>query len=83
MKVQLEEVSAEIKKAGVPVVTKVIRKEDIAQSVLDYAKEVTADLVIIMIRAESKLAEFTVGSSARDIISESAIPVLSIRPGYK
>lgn len=83
MKNQLEEVSAEIKKAGVPVVTNVIRKEDIANSVLEYAKEVSADLIIIMIRAESKLAEFTVGSSARDIVSESPIPVLTIRPGYK
>lgn len=83
MKKQFEEVSAEIQKAGVPVVTKVIRKDDIAESVLAYAQQVNADLIIIMTSAESKLAEFTVGSSARDIISESMIPVLSIRPGYK
>ncbi len=83
MKAQLEEVSAEIKKSGVPVVTKVLRKEDITESVLDYAKDVKADLLIIMTSAESKLAEFTVGSSARTIITDSTIPVMSIRPGYK
>jgi nucleotide-binding universal stress UspA family protein len=83
MKAQLEEVSEEIKKAGVLVVSKVIRKEDITESVLDYAKSVNADLLVIMTSAESKLAEFTVGSSARTVISESSIPVLSIRPGYK
>ncbi len=83
MKKQLEEVSADIQKAGVKVVTKVIRKDDIADSVIEYAQEVGADLIIIMTSAELKISEFTVGSSARSIISESLTPVLSIRPGYK
>ncbi|CAN5187382.1 universal stress protein [soil metagenome] len=83
MKKQLEEVTAEIKKAGVTVVSEVIRNEDIADSVIQYAQKNQADLIIIMTSAELKLSEFTVGSSARSIISESLTPVMSIRPGYK
>lgn len=83
LKKQLQEVKIQIEEAGVPVVQEAIRNDNVAKSVLDYAERVEADLVIIMTAEENKLAEFTLGSSAKKIITQSPIPVLSIRPGYK
>lgn len=83
LKKQLQEVSEQIEEAGVPVVKKAIRHENVANSVLEYSHEIDADLIIIMTAEENKLAEFALGSSAKKVITESPIPVLSIRPGYK
>lgn len=80
---QLDDVAWEIQDAGVPVVTEVRKSENVAKSVMDYAEKIDADLIIIMTADESKLTNFAFGSSARTVISESKIPVLSIRPGYK
>jgi len=80
IKLQLDEVSEKVKNAGVPVKVARLRHDDIADSVMDYAEEVNADLVIIMTRQESKVNEFVVGSSARKVISECKVPVLSLRP---
>lgn len=80
---QLDEVAWEIQDAGVPVVTEIRKSESVAKSVMDYAEKIDADLLIIMTADETKLSNFAFGSSARTVISESQIPVLSMRPGYK
>lgn len=83
LKKQLDEVAQQVKDAGIPVITKVIRNEGVATSVLEYAESVYADLIMIMTAEENTLAEFALGSRAKKVVSESKIPVMSFRPGYQ
>ncbi len=80
IKNQLDEVVDKVKSVGVPVISKMLRHDDISNSILDYAKEVNADLVIIMVRQESRINDLVLGSSARKLVAESKVPVLSLRP---
>ncbi len=76
----LEKVAEEIQQAGVPVVTHVLRHERVSKSVIDYAVSVDADLIIIMVRQERRWNEMIIGSTARSVIENSPIPVLSLKP---
>jgi nucleotide-binding universal stress UspA family protein len=67
-----------ITKQGIPVDAKIIRHHAPSDSVLEHANRVGADLVLIITGQESQLSEMLLGSSARNIISESHIPVLSV-----
>lgn len=69
-----------IKDEGVRCTIKTLRGSDIPQMVLDYGKEVEADLILIMSKAELSMKEFFIGTVAQRIINESEIPVLSYRP---
>lgn len=80
IKNQLDEVAEKVSAAGVKVFTNMLRNDDVADTVIEYSQEINADLVIIMTREESKLNDMVVGSSARKIITESKVPVLSLRP---
>lgn len=80
---QLEDVAWSIQDAGVPVVTEYLKSENVVKAINNYAKKIEADLIMIMTAEESAIAEFALGSSARKIITESHIPVMSIKPGYQ
>lgn len=76
----LEEVEHRISAAGISCSAAQIKYKDVAKGVIDYADEVRADLIIIMTRQETILEEWLLGSHARKIISQSTVPVLSLRP---
>ncbi len=57
-----------------------IEYRDIADSIIDYAVENEADLILIMTRQENIVEELFLGSTARKIVSRSPVPVLSIHP---
>jgi nucleotide-binding universal stress UspA family protein len=80
IKAQLQEVADKVSDAGIKVMTAMLRHDDIADSINEYSKTVNADLVIIMTRQEGKVNEFVIGSSARKVITECKVPVLSLRP---
>jgi len=69
-----------IQENGVPCGNKTVRGKNIAEMVVNYAKEVDADLIMIMSKAEVNLKEFFIGTTAQQVINISPIPVLSIRP---
>lgn len=69
-----------IKDQGVPSSIKTIRGKDISDLVLKYGKEVDADLIMIMSEDQGNFAQFILGTNAQHIISDSEIPVLSVRP---
>jgi nucleotide-binding universal stress UspA family protein len=56
----------------------IIRHQAPSESVLEYAYKTHADLITIVTGQEAQWNEMLFGSSARNIISESTIPVLSI-----
>jgi len=57
-------------------------KDTYASMILNYAFEVDADLIMIMTQQESDWVDFFVGSTAQAIISQSAVPVMSISPQH-
>lgn len=55
----------------------------LADQILDYAKKVDADLIMIMTQQEQDWSKLFIGSSAQHIITHSEIPVCSIIPSMK
>ena len=54
--------------------------KDDYEYVLDYSREVNADLIMIMTHQEGKVRDYYIGAFAHHIINESEIPVLSLTP---
>jgi nucleotide-binding universal stress UspA family protein len=81
---QLEQVRNFIREDNIECTTHLIVAEGnssaLATSVLKYANEIGADLIMIMTQQETKLAQFFLGSSAQTIIRLSNVPVMSIIP---
>ncbi|MBN8703680.1 MAG: universal stress protein [Bacteroidetes bacterium] len=84
---QLAQVKSFIEKSDVKCTAEIIKgikgEETLAQNVIDYAKKVEADLIMIMTQQETDFTEFFIGSSAQEMIQNSEIPVLSIVPTPK
>ncbi len=77
---QLAVVKQQIKEAGVPFTAKVIKGKKISETILHYAPVVNADCIIIMTQQEVGFVEMMVGTSAEQIMNNSMIPVISVRP---
>ena len=54
--------------------------KNVTQATLDYANEIHADMIAIMTEQESNLTSLILGNYAQQMINQSTIPVLSIRP---
>ncbi|MCR5445548.1 MAG: universal stress protein [Bacteroidales bacterium] len=68
-------------KAEIKYVTKFIEVEkNVTVSTLEYANAVKADLITIMTEQESTLTSLFLGTYAQQMINESTIPVLTVRP---
>ena len=80
LKRKQNEVAQMIHDEGIEVKIKSLRYTDVSKAVLDYAEDNDADLIVIMTRQESKLDQIFLGSRARDVITKSIVPVLSLRP---
>jgi len=56
-----------------------IQNSNIANAVIEYAKNVEADIIAITTEENGPIFSFIIGSTAQSIINHSPIPVLSIR----
>lgn len=81
----LEQVEQFIIDKGVRCQAQLIHVSDVSLSkaILNYSEKVNADLVMIMTQQESDFSLYFLGSTARSIINESDIPVMSVRPVKK
>lgn len=81
---QLGQVKTFLEKEGVECTAEIIKgikgKDTLAQNIIEYAKQVDGDLIMIMTQQEIDFTEFFIGSAAQEIINHSPIPVYSIRP---
>lgn len=77
---KMEEAANVIRKNGLKCTTEVIRHDMVSNSILLYATEVDADLLVIMSHAENRFNQLLFGSRINKVISHSDIPVLSFRP---
>lgn len=81
---QLAQVKTFLEKEGIECSAEIIKgtkgKETLAECIIEYAKQVDGDLIMIMTQQEVDFTELFIGSSAQEIINHSPIPVYSIRP---
>ena len=70
-----------IRETGVRAGAKFIRTQgDIADAVLEYGKQIEADLIVIISNKDRSIKEIFSGTSAQRLINNSDIPVLTLRP---
>ena len=55
-------------------------KDTRVSMILNYVKEVDADLIMIMTQPENDWVAFFVDSTSQDILSQSTVPVISLSP---
>lgn len=80
LKRQLNQVEEFIESHNIPVKSELIKGNDVPEEILKYSKNIDADLIIIMTQQEIYWTEMFIGFAAQEIINNSDIPVLSIRP---
>lgn len=69
-----------IKSKGISCTNKSIPTENIAESVVDYANKIEADLIMIMNKPGLSVGEFFQGTDSQKIVDISNIPVMTIQP---
>lgn len=57
-----------------------VRASDPAQTILEYAKQIDADIILLTSKTAVNVKEFFTGTVAEQIINESEIPVLTYHP---
>jgi nucleotide-binding universal stress UspA family protein len=81
---QMSQVHDFVKEHNVECLTEFLQSDDVTESVIEYAKKVKADLIMIMTQEEMNWTDLMfISSSAQQVINSSEIPVLSIRPKAK
>jgi len=69
-----------IKGKGVSCTNKSIGSDNIAETVVEYANKIEADLIMIMNKQELNIKEFFSGTEAQKIVDISNIPVMTVNP---
>ncbi|MBL7883162.1 MAG: universal stress protein [Bacteroidia bacterium] len=77
---KLEQIEEYLKKNDVLYSRKVINGGNQAKATYEYAKEINADLIVIMTDQDETLTGRLLGTYAQQIINHSKIPVMSIQP---
>lgn len=72
-----------IKAKGISCSNKSIASDDIAQTVVEYANKIEADLIIIMNKPTLSIKEYFSGSEAQRIVDISNLPVMTVNPVKK
>lgn len=69
-----------IKSKGISCTNKSIPATDVADTVVEYANKIEADLIMIMNKPDLNIPEFFSGTDAQRIVDISNIPVMTIQP---
>jgi nucleotide-binding universal stress UspA family protein len=71
-----------IKNHGITNVTgeMMVASGEVADAVIDYGKQVKADMILIMTQTETNFKESMIGSSAERVVNHSPIPVMACKP---
>ena len=78
-KLYLERISAELKAQGFNVRAELC-VGNVAESILDYAESVKADLIAMSTHGRNGIGRFLLGSVAEKVIRAAKVPVLLVRP---
>jgi nucleotide-binding universal stress UspA family protein len=77
---QLNQVKHYIDEREVVCTAEMVNGKDVPEELMKYAKQVKADLIMIMTQEEMNWTERFIGSAAQEVINGTDIPVLTIRP---
>lgn len=77
---QLNQVRHYINEREITCTAEMIKGKDVAEELMKYAKQVKADLIMIMTQEEMNWTERFIGSAAQEVINGTDIPVLTIHP---
>jgi nucleotide-binding universal stress UspA family protein len=69
-----------VKNKGVSCTNKSIASNSVAETVVEYANKIEADLIMIMNKPDLSVKEFFGGTDAQKIVDISNVPVLTIQP---
>jgi len=69
-----------IKSKGISCTNKSVPTTDIAQTIVDYANKIEADIIMIMNKPDLGVVEFFKGTDAQRIVDISNVPVMTIQP---
>ncbi len=71
-----------LKKYEVSCDTKLIvnKKQPVHDLIINYAKDIDVDLIMVMTQQEKEIHKFFIGSTAQEIINDADRPVISILP---
>lgn len=72
-----------IKSKGIACTNKSIASDHVAETVVEYANKIEADLIMIMNKTALNVTEFFSGTDAQKIVDISNIPVLTMQPTKK
>lgn len=72
-----------IKAKGVTCSNKTMPSENIAETVVEYANKIEADLIMIMNKPDLSLREMFLGTVSQRVIDISNIPVMTVNPKVK
>ena len=79
---QLDEVKAELDKAGVEhEVRQLVRGMDPAEDLVNVATEVGAEFIVIGLRRRSPVGKLILGSNAQRVLLDAPCPVLAVKAG--
>jgi len=71
--------SEELKKRGLKVTATVRTGQQVAVEIIDFAKEVGADLIIMCTHGRSGISRWVMGSVALKVLTRAETPILLIR----
>lgn len=75
------QVAKHLEKSSIGCTIKMIdAHKNITTSTLEYAQEISADMIIIMTEQERSLSNLLMGSFAQQMLNQATIPVLSVQP---
>ena len=77
---KLESAALHIRSQGIKCHTEIIRYDTVSRSVVEYASEIRADLLVVMSEPQSLVTELIFGNRTSKVIAQSPIPVISFRP---
>ncbi|NVO03174.1 MAG: universal stress protein [Bacteroidetes bacterium] len=84
LKTQIQIVKNQIEEMSITCTTEIVMgvkgRDTLASIILNYAKEVEGDLIMIMTQQELDWLDLFLGSTAQSIITNSEIPVMTIIP---
>lgn len=72
-----------IKGKGISCSNKSIASDNVADTVVEYANKIEADLIIIMNKPNLSIKEFFSGTEAQKVVDVSNLPVMTINPTKK
>lgn len=72
-----------IKGKGISCSNKSIASDSVAETVVEYANKIEADLIVIMNKPNLSIKEFFSGTEAQKVVDISNLPVMTINPEKK